>query len=158
MGQDDEIKDSQRQTIVNRQAQEQDDFNNSMADRETGRQRWFGYKRNASQNKSRKEREKHSLQQALALSAAYAKLYHQTMHNLNEAENAVYEAQVKAAEAVNEAQNSLDQTIEKASTTADGTAVFRSADGSVYTIFLSRSSRGMIFQFSSKNRKATDLT
>ncbi len=133
MGQDDEFSESEKQTIVNREKQEQDDFNNSMSDRETGRQRWFGYERNSTQNKSRKEREKHSLQQALALSAAYAKLYQQTMQNLNEAENAVYEAQVKAAETVNEAQNALDQTIEKASTTVDGTAVFRSADGSVYT-------------------------
>ncbi len=133
MGQDDNSRDSGKQAIENRQKQDNDDFNNAMSDRDTGQQRYFGFEKNASQKKARKEQQKRALQRALLLNTRYAKLYQETFQKLNEAENAVYDAQVKGAALVNEAQNSLDQTLEKASTTEDGTAVFRSEDGSVYT-------------------------
>lgn len=133
MGQDDEFRETERKTIVNRDKQEFADFNNSMAGRETGRRIRFGYENETPRDIARKEKQKRALERALLLSAKYAALYNETLQNLNNAENAVYDAQIKAHEAVNDAEKALQQALEKANTTEGGTAIFQAADGSVYT-------------------------
>jgi len=80
----------------------------------------------------KKERERH-FNQAVKLSADYLKLHTAVMNSLGEAENAVYDALIEAAQELATAEQNLSDIEDRAQTLPDGTKVFRSADGSVYT-------------------------
>jgi hypothetical protein len=129
---DKEFQKHETKRVAGLREQERTDFTAELNDTDNGRMKKFGLSNKARQEETRKAREKHTLSQALRISASYAKLYQSTMQDLHDATSLVYEAQVKWAAELGAAQTLLKQTIEQATKTPDGTAVFRSQDGNVY--------------------------
>jgi hypothetical protein len=129
---DDEFKklEANRQSAV--QVQDRSDFTAELNGTDNGRMKRFGLDGKHQRDKTRKEREKQSLAQALKISAAYAKLYNSTMQDLHDVTSAVYEAQLLASMALEKAQGLLQQTLDEASMTPNNVAVFRSEDGAIY--------------------------
>jgi len=134
MGTDEDFQKLEKAKSVSRQAQELEDNNNAMAGRfDTGRRINRGFKAVHENEEIRKKNEKNALSQALKISAHYAKLYQNTMQNFHDTSNAVYDAQIVGGQRVSEAEAIIQKALDNASTMPDGTAVFRSQDGSVYT-------------------------
>src|SRR3546814_20712795 len=63
----------------------------------------------------------------------YAALYNEVSDLLSRAEAATEAALIDAEQDLSTANSELDQTLDKANRLPDGTAVFRSKDGTIYT-------------------------
>ena len=134
MGIDEEFQGVEKAKAIKRLVQESEDHNNALAGNfDTGRRINRGLKDKDEHEQNVQKRAKQSLSQALRLNTRYAAQYQAVMQNLNDAEDAVYAAQVRSAERVSEAQSAVRGSLDAASTLADGTEVFQSEDGSVYT-------------------------
>lgn len=135
MGIDEEFQGVEKSRLAKLLSQEHEDHNNALAGNfDTGRRINRGLKEKEEHEQSVQKRAKKSLSQALKLNARYAAQYQGVMQNLNNAENAVYAAQIRSAEWVSEAQSAVRGSLDAASTMPDGTEVFQSEDGSVYTV------------------------
>jgi len=112
------------------------DLQDEMAGRITGKNARFLSAKERSRRAGKNTDHKESLSrlQIMLADAAYYAAYEQTMSDLSGAESTVYDALIEAADQVNQAQSDLDDTVADAQTLPDGTKVFRSADGSVYTV------------------------
>jgi len=100
---------------------------------DTGRRTNRGFKdKHDREERQKKDRERH-LDQAVKLSAEYLKLHNAVMNSLGGAETAVYDALIEAAQELATAKQHLSDIEDNAQTLPDGTKVFRSADGGVYT-------------------------
>lgn len=112
------------------------DFANELAGLDAGRQERFmvGAQRDSGdEGEQRRERDSVTLLQQLLRNPEYARLYDAARSALDSAQRALDAAIIANAEA----QDRLTQTVEdmesKAATLEDGTKVFRSADGNLYT-------------------------
>lgn len=123
---------------INRAADEQrrtqnlDDFNNEMAGRDTGRIKRFGFdqaRQNATQDKKRKQ----SAFEQLMMNPAYREAWTSAMNAVNQAEEAVYHALIKAGDTLHHAQRQYQELLDKAASTDDGQRVFKDKHGDVYT-------------------------
>ncbi len=85
------------------------------------------------QRLKREKRDKEALTHAAKVSAAYAKLFDNTMQNLRDARNAVYEAQLLASAGLEQAQKLYQEALDNAARLPDGRAVFMDKAGAVYT-------------------------
>ena len=87
----------------------------------------------AQEKKKRQERAYRSALRALLKNESYRALYEETFDKLRSYEAATERALDRAREHLAEAKDALDEMRENASTLPDGTRVYRSEDGSVYT-------------------------
>ena len=112
------------------------DLQNELAGRDNGRMsRFLSAEERDRRNGQSNDRTRHrtTMLDLLLQDAAYRELYNNTMADLADAENAVYEALVEAARHVKETAQALEDTLDRAAKLPDGTKVFRGRDGKVYT-------------------------
>ncbi len=134
MGIDEEFLRVEKSKATRRLVQEREDHNNALAGNfDTGRRINRGLKDKDEHEQSVQKRTKQSLSQALRLNTRYAAQYQALMQNLNDAEDAVYAAQIRSAEWVSEAQSAVRGSLDAASALTDGTEVFQAENGSVFT-------------------------
>lgn len=133
MGTDEEFQNIENAKASARRVQELEDHNNAIAGRfDTGKRINRGMKAKHDSGIRVKKENDSLLKQALKMSAEYAKLYHDTMSNFQDAEVAICDALIQGVERVNAAQATVRNLLVSASTTIDGRSVFRNADGTVY--------------------------
>lgn len=117
---------------IKAKTQEQQDFVAAVNDTPNGRAMRFGAAKSYNQKLADKKQQEQNEAEILRLSLAYQALFSETIQNLHDARNAVYEARLQAAAELDKAQGHLNQTVANANKTADSEAVFRSIDGHVY--------------------------
>ena len=130
---DKNFEQQERVNASRRRAQDREDFNQDMAGVDVGRMSRFGDNRERKRRARNTENERRSRLDILLMDAAYRAAYDNAMSALNGAEEAVYSAQLEAADTVASTRSALNDAIDQATTLPDGMKVFRSKDGSVYT-------------------------
>lgn len=113
-------------------ANDRNDYNNEISDRDTGRISRFGID-NPKQQLSEKEKRERSALQSLLLNVSYKASFDAALQAFNQAQSMVYEALIKATDNLDNAKHVYDGLLERASTLPDGTKVFLADDGTAYT-------------------------
>lgn len=109
------------------------DYNDAIAGRETGRNTHASLKKNAADAKEQTRKAQLSMLQALLADPVYAAAYQSAMQAYGRAQEAAYDGMTDAANELSNAESAIKETMDNASSLPDGTKVFLSEDGSVFT-------------------------
>lgn len=115
-----------------RREKDLDDYHNELMGNDVGRIQRFGFEHGRQEAAADEKRKKSAFEQMM-FNEAYRAAWESAMDAVNRAENAVYEALIQASYDVSVAETSYNDLLDQATTTADGTKVFRDKDGNVYT-------------------------
>lgn len=132
MGMDGGFSEHSEKQELKAKAQDEADFVAAMNGTPNGRQMRFGAEQARISKAHNKDLKKQSEAELVRLSAAYQALFKQTMQDLHDTRDSVYEARILAGMALEQSEKRLKAAEAQASTTADGEAVFVAVDGAVY--------------------------
>lgn len=121
-----------------RHAQNFDDLQNEISGRETGRNSRFLSKGNAEAQEIERKKNHDRVQQTaldilLQNNPEYAALYNETMDLIRRAEIQAEQFLQELESGLSSAQDTMKETLDNANKLPDGTAVFKDADGNVWT-------------------------
>lgn len=127
-----------RDMAETRHGQDFDDLQNEIAGRETGRNSRFLSKGNAEAQETERKKNHDRVQQTaldilLQNNPEYAALYNETMDLIRRAEIQAEQFLRELESGLSSAQDTMKETLDNANKLPDGTAVFKDADGNVWT-------------------------
>ncbi len=135
---DKDFQDNMEDTVTKRRAQDYEDLQNELADRETGRNARFLNKNSTTtqENESKRRAEKiflSALEILLQNDLLYADRHAEVMDLLSRAEITTEQALQVAQQDLQNGQDQLDEMRGSANRLPEGTAVYRDAEGNVWT-------------------------